>query len=147
MRTIISNLLRQLGILFYTDKIRYYIHFIKTLKARRTFINENPSVALPPAHLIYEAFQLNYNKYYFDSKESAIWLLDHFKKHIELKNVNILDWGCGPARIIRHFPGLLDKSCSLYGTDYNPKSIAWCKKALPGINFNLNATPPPALCR
>jgi hypothetical protein len=38
-----------------------------------------------------------------DSREPAIWHKDHFKKHIELQNLAILDWGCGPGRIIRHF--------------------------------------------
>lgn len=143
MRTKISNLLRQFGILFYTDKIRFYIHYLKKLSEKRAFVKKNPDVALPPAYLIYESFDLNYNKYYFDSKETASWLLAHFKKHIELRNINILDWGCGPARIVRHLPGLLDTSCSIYGTDYNPKSIAWDRKAISGINFNLNSSEPP----
>jgi SAM-dependent methyltransferase len=100
-------------------------------------------VALPPAYLIYESFDLNYETYYHASRKTASWLLGFFKKYIELKNINILDWGCGPARIVRHLPEFLDPSCSIYGTDYNPKSISWCKKTLPGINFNLNSTEPP----
>lgn len=60
MRAIISNLLRRLGILFYTDKIRFYIHYLKTYKQRRTFNNENPDVVLPSPHLMYESFQLDY---------------------------------------------------------------------------------------
>jgi len=143
MKAIISNLLRHLGILFYTDKIRFYLHFLRKLRERNKFSKENPLVPLPPSYLIYESFDLNYYKYYFDSRDTAIWLLDHLRKHYELKNINILDWGCGPARIIRHLPELLDKSCSIYGTDYNPKTIAWNKKTFSGINFNLNLTEPP----
>ncbi|MGE5426907.1 MAG: class I SAM-dependent methyltransferase [Methylococcaceae bacterium] len=143
MKARISNLLRQLGILYYTDKIRFYVHYIKKIKESRNFKKENPQVKLPPSYLIYESFNLNYYKYYFDSKASATWLLDHLKKHIELKNLNILDWGCGPARIVRHLPELLDGSCSIYATDYNPKTIAWNRKALTGINFNLNDAHPP----
>ncbi len=132
-----------MGILFYTDKIRFYLINFKKLKERRQFKKENPGVAIPPAYLIYESFDLNYDSYYSASRGSAIWLLDYFKKYHELKNINILDWGCGPARIVRHLPELLDKSCSIYGTDYNPKSIAWDKKNLAGINFNLNSADPP----
>ena len=143
MRTRISNLLRSLGILYYTDKIRFYLHYIRRYKSITNFKKENPDVALPPAYLIYESFDLNLDSYYTSSRNTASWLLDHFSKHCELKNINILDWGCGPARIVRHLPGLLDKSCSVYGTDYNPKTIAWDKKALPGINFNLNGAEPP----
>jgi len=143
MKAIISNLLRHIGIIFYTDKIRFYLHYIKKLKENRKFKKENPLVQLPPSYLIYESFNLNYYNYYFDSKQSAIWLLDQLKKHVELKNINILDWGCGPGRIIRHLPELIDKSCSVYGTDYNPQTIAWNRKALTDINFNLNCTNPP----
>lgn len=143
MKTRISNFLRQLGILYYTDKIRFYLHYIKKSKERKKFKKENPQIQLPPSYLIYESFNLNYYKYYFDGKSSAIWLLDHLKQYHELKNLNILDWGCGPARIIRHLPELLEKSCSIYGTDYNPKTIEWNRKMLTGINFNLNDTNPP----
>ena len=143
MRTKISNLLRQLGLLLFTDKIRFFIFHLKKLKERRRFISKNPGIPIPPAYLIYEAFDLNYDSYYFASRKTATWLLDHFKRHYQLINVNILDWGCGPARIVRHLPGLFDKSCSIYGTDYNSKSIAWNRKAIKGVNFNLNNTEPP----
>jgi SAM-dependent methyltransferase len=140
MKTRISNLLRNLGILLYTDKIRFYLLYLKKIKDRNVFINKNPDVALPPAYLIYESFDLNYESYYTASKNTASWLLNHFRQYCDLKNINILDWGCGPARIIRHLPELLDNSCSIYGTDYNAKSIEWCKKSIVGVNFNLNST-------
>jgi len=53
-----------------------------------------------------------------------------------------LDWGCGPARIIRHLPKLLPNT-SLYGTDYNAKSIAWNKANFQKISFELNNINPP----
>lgn len=143
MKTRISNLLRNLGILLYTDKLRFYLLYLKKIKDKNVFINKNPDVALPPAYLIYESFDLNYESYYTASKNTASWLLNHFKQYCDLKNINILDWGCGPARIIRHLPELLDNSCSIYGTDYNAKSIEWCKKSIDGVNFNLNSTIPP----
>ena len=143
MKTRISNLLRHLGILLLIDKVRFFFLNLKRLKERRRFISENPNIPLPPAYLIYESFDLNYDSYYFASRKTASWLLDHFKKHIDLKNINILDWGCGPARITRHLPDLLDTSCSVYGTDYNDKTISWNKKFINGVNFNLNGTEPP----
>lgn len=143
MRALLSNLFRKLGIIIITDRIRFYLHFLKRYPLKRAFVKANPQVALPPDYLMYESFDLNYNSYYFASKETASWLLDHFAKHIELKSINILDWGCGPARIVRHLPELLDNSCSFYGTDYNRKSIDWDRKAIKGVNFNLNSSEPP----
>lgn len=143
MRTRISSLLRKAGILPVADKLRYFIFHLKTLKERQRFIKENPNIAIPPPYLIYESFDLNYDSYYFASRNTASWLLNHFRKYHELTDINILDWGCGPARIVRHLPDLLDKSCDVYGTDYNPKSIAWNKKSIQAVNFNLNDPDPP----
>ena len=135
---IISNVLRKLGLMYYTDWLRYYLQKFKNRKINRDFKLKNPDVLLPPDYLIYESFQLNYKKYYTDSIESAIWLTNHLKKHIELKNIRILDWGCGPGRIIRHLPGAIGNGCEYFGTDYNKKSIEWCSQNLSNIKFNLN---------
>jgi len=53
----------------------------------------------------------------------------------------ILDFGCGCGRVIRYFNSL--KRARLYGTDYNPKMIDWCKKNLPFAEFEVNAPSPP----
>jgi hypothetical protein len=59
------------------------------------------------------------------------------------KNLTILAWGCGPGRIIRHMPDLFDESGQCHGTDYNFRSIAWCRENLPGIQFAINDLKPP----
>lgn len=103
------------------------------------FKKNNPTVKLPPDYLIYESFQINYQKYYTESIDTAKWLAAHFEKHIELTNKRILDWGCGPGRLIRHLPNVIGNGCEFYGTDYNEKSIEWCSKNLPNIRFNKNS--------
>jgi SAM-dependent methyltransferase len=143
MRAAISNFLRQFGLLYVSDRIRFIILYLKRFRKIVSFRKKYPGIEVPPAYLVYESFDLNYETYYSASKESAAWLLDHFRNYKELRNVNILDWGCGPARIVRHLPGLLDKSCAVYGTDYNPKSIQWNRDHIPGVNFNLNQSSPP----
>lgn len=135
----ISNVLRKLGLLYFTDWVRYYMQRFKNRKINKAFRSKNPDVKLPPDYLIYESFQINYQKYYTDSIETAKWLTNHFKKHIELKNKRILDWGCGPGRIIRHLPLVIGNDCEYYGTDYNNQSIDWCSKNLIGIQFNKNS--------
>lgn len=87
---------------------------------------------------MYESFQLSYRKYYDDSRETAKWLKSYFEKYITLEKARILDWGCGPGRIIRHLPEIIGNDCAYYGTDYNEKSIRWCKEHLKNISFNLN---------
>jgi SAM-dependent methyltransferase len=52
----------------------------------------------------------------------------------------VLDFGCGCGRIIRHFQSL---KANLYGVDYNPKLIDWCKRNLPFAKFEVNQLQPP----
>lgn len=134
----ISKVLRTFGLIYFTDWLRFYIEKNKNKKENKEFKKNNADVVLPPDYLMYESFQINYRKYYTESIETAEWLVSHFKNHIELKNKKILDWGCGPARIIRHLPSIIGADCEYYGTDYNNKTIDWCRQNLKGISFNQN---------
>lgn len=100
----------------------------------------HPNVLLPPDYLMYESFQLNYYKYFSGGAESAKWITDLVKPYRSLYSINILDWGCGPGRIIRHLEKYVDSSNRLFGTDYNKHSISWCRENLTGIEFNHNST-------
>ncbi len=57
---------------------------------------------------------------------------------------DILDFGCGCGRTIRHFQHL--KPEQLIGTDYNPKLIQWCQQNLPFARFDVNQLNPPLGC-
>lgn len=137
-KSVVSNLLRQLHIIYFSDWIRFYFEYLKNYKINSSFRKKNPHINLPSDYLIYESFQLNYNKYFYGGFDTAKWLYNHLNKHYNLTNSKILDWGCGPGRIIRHLPDLIDNNCTYYGTDYNKKSINWCNNNLSGISFNLN---------
>lgn len=143
MKAIVLAIIRKLGLIKVADKSRYYLHFFKTRKHRRSFMNKYPNVVLPPPYFLYETFDLNYYSYYVDGRDTAEWLLKYFSEYKELKNINIFDWGCGPARIIRHLPSLVDNSCHFFGSDYNPKYIEWCCKNIPNVSFSTNQLNPP----
>lgn len=134
---------RQLGLMHLLDKAKYYYHFWKNQKLNKQFRTVHPEVKLPPDYLMYESYRLNYQKYFFGGRDNAVWLKEHFEKHIDLKNKKILDWGCGPARVIRHLPDVFDENCTFYGTDYNPKTIAWCTENIPTASFSNNGINPP----
>jgi len=133
------NLLNKLRLMYFADWLRYYIQKFKNRKINKNFKLNNSDVKLPPDYLIYESFQINYSKYYTDSVETTKWLKNHLKKHIILQNRRILDWGCGPGRIIRHLPNVIGNGCEYFATDYNKKSIDWCFKNLTNIKFNKNS--------
>ncbi|MDX1461944.1 MAG: class I SAM-dependent methyltransferase [Marinirhabdus sp.] len=137
-KTRISSMLRSLNVLHQADTLRFQTEKIRNRKANAAFLRKHPDVQLPPDYLIYESHALSYDSYYYNGKKDAEFFTSLFKKYVSLENVRILDWGCGPGRIIRHLPDTVGNGCSYYGTDYNEKSIAWCKEHLGDIAFNKN---------
>jgi SAM-dependent methyltransferase len=49
---------------------------------------------------------------------------------------NVLDFGCGVGRIIRHWDQ--SERPLLHGTDYNPDLIGWCRENLSACEFRVN---------
>lgn len=145
MKKAIPIFLRHLGLMKFADKIRFYILYFKTAKQRKKFKRNNSNIVLPPPFYLYETFNLNYESFYNKSIETAEWLTKHFKKYKKLESINILDWGFGPGRVIRHLPDLIKDNCNFYGTDYNPKYVKWCSKNLKGIKFSQNQLEPPLI--
>lgn len=135
----ISNLLRQLRLIYWADWTHFYFGKFRNRKINKEFKKNHPDIPIPPDYLIYESFQMDYSKYFNSGHDTAELLAGYFKKHIDLKNKKILDWGCGPGRVIRHLPSVIGNDCEYYGTDYNKKSIEWCTNHLPGIHFNHNS--------
>jgi len=134
----ISYFLRVTRLIFLLDIVRYYIQKTKKSSENKRFKIDHPNIALPPDYLIYESFQMDLRKYYYGGLSSAEAIIKRFQKHINLEQARILDWGCGPGRIIRHLPMLLPSGSAYYATDYNKQSIRWCQSRLQGIEFNHN---------
>lgn len=137
------EILRNIGLLHISDRIKYLYHKTKNKAMNQKFKAENPQVLLPPDYLMYESFQLNYPLYYFDGKQNAEELVETFKKYTSLSAAKVLDWGCGPARVVRHIPEILGSNSEIHGTDYNQQSINWCSKHIKNVTFNRNELRPP----
>lgn len=133
----LSGALRLLGLMQVSDYLRFLWFRRKNRKSNRLFRKEYPDVALPPDYLMYEAFKIDYARYYLNGQKTAAWLVGLVQKHKDLAGASVLDWGCGPARVIRHLPGLIEGG-TFYATDYNRQSIAWCSANFTDIYFHSN---------
>jgi len=54
--------------------------------------------------------------------------------------LSILDFGCGCGRVIRRWRRITP--AALYGTDYNPQLVDWCRHNLPFAKFQSNTLEP-----
>ncbi len=131
-------------------KLLWIIEIINFQKQKYTYKRkneqfkiENPSIKMPPDFYMYETFALDYHKIYFGGQETAKWIIDHFKNYLEFKNKKILDWGCGSGRVLRHLSSFVDKSNTIYGTDYNKKYTNWCKENIKDAHVVNNELTPP----
>ncbi len=143
LKTEVISLIRQLGLSNAADKARYQWMRFRNRAKNDQFKKEFPKVPLPPPYMVYESFQIDYRKYYAGGREDAQWIVSLANPHIGLENSKILDWGCGPARIIRHLPEILGNTNKYYGTDYNAKTIRWCSTNIHGVSFSKNNLTPP----
>ena len=142
-KQVLSHWLRMIHLAKLADTIRFYFMFLKNLNKNRKFRKEFPGVVMPPNYLMYESFQMDRHKYFIGGEEDAQWIVDTVTPYIKLNSINLLDWGCGPARIIRHMPDILGPDNQYFGIDYNPTTIKWCKANIPGITFSQNEVNPP----
>jgi SAM-dependent methyltransferase len=138
----IVSIARSIGLMNMFDLLLFNYSKIKNRSMNRAFINDNPFIALPPDYMMYESFQVNYRSYYYDSIESANGIIDLARPFVNFDKASVLDWGCGPGRIVRHLPSIINKA-KIYGSDYNKDSIKWCKENITGVYFEENGLPPP----
>jgi SAM-dependent methyltransferase len=94
---------------------------------------------LPSGYLIHLIAQhRNPNIYLRSGEVSAQQIRDMLKRNgVELESLNaILDFGCGVGRVVRQWKTL--RGPEVYGTDYNPELIDWCRKHLTFAHFQCN---------
>ncbi len=137
-----KQIVRRLGAIRLLDNIRYRYMRYKNRIDNKRYKLEHPEIALPPDYLLYESHKMNYRFYINNGRKNAVDLIKLFGKYVDLDHKVILDWGCGPSRIVRHLPELLSAS-RVYGTDYNEASIKWNKAHIEGVRFYHNEVNPP----
>jgi len=138
-------LLRRLGLLPVVDELRLWLKVMKNRERNKKFAALFPTETFPPARLCNGAYaRVDYENYYEGGRRSAEALLELMSGHIEAKGARILEWGCGPARIVRHLARLgKDSGMEVFGTDYDRATLEWCKSAIPGVTFTMNGLQPP----
>lgn len=153
MKTQVKKFASSLGVLPIIQKIRFKIkeHFnikknIKTNSIKNQyFLEAHPEFTPPPAHLAFDAYyEINWESYWEIGKELARVISLQIFKHCKSKNFKILDWGCGPCRIMHHLPKFMISSKAMFfGCDYNQETIEWCKHHFNKITFKTNQLHPP----
>jgi len=143
IKVYIKELFRIMGLILLYDKIIFIIMKLKYYNLNKLFLKLHPEITLPSDYIIFESFQLNYHEFYYGGLDTAKFIVELISNYIKIDDISILEWGCGPGRIIRHLPRLTNSNCNYFATDYNSKSVNWCKENIQNINFDINDLEPP----
>ncbi len=63
------------------------------------------------------------------------------RRGVALDDLAILDFGCGCGRVLRRWHDL--RRARVFGTDYSPRLVEWCRQNLPFADVGLNQLAPP----
>lgn len=139
----IQSLLRGAHLLGLFDAVRRWANEAKYFRSNRRFAREHPDFPIPPSSICFDAHG-NVDRAWFarSGRERATEVAEHVRHHVEVPRPDILEWGCGGGRIVRHLPDLLATG-TVAGSDYNQDTIRWCRANLPGIRFEHNGLEPP----
>lgn len=145
LRFVAIRVLRRAGLLSIADYGRFQLRRWQTADANREFLARNPTFIPPPEDLAFDAYNhLDWARYDEGGRLHAAFFARVINRAQPEGLLRILEWGCGPGRIVRHLPAFLSGRLEeLMGTDYNPRTIAWCRHALAPIRFEQNELLPP----
>ncbi|MFZ4427575.1 MAG: class I SAM-dependent methyltransferase, partial [Saprospiraceae bacterium] len=125
----ILGILRTAGLIQLVDKFRFAWEYVRHYPVNRHFLSKHRGQAFPPPYMLYEAFRMDYQKYWESGQATARWIQSVTAGHLPVGvALDILDWGCGPARVLRHLPGVFGEGHRCRGADYNPLTVAWCRE-------------------
>ena len=139
------RIVRAFGLLRLAEVGRLPVFLWRNRHANRQFIRDHPDQPVPPASLAFDAYgHVHWPGYWASGIHQAELIAGIIRARLDVSPISVLEWGCGPGRVIRHLPTALDGlDPHVIGSDYNPKTIAWCQENLPGITFVRNGLQPP----
>src|SRR5580765_3338314 len=95
--------LRVMGLLPLTDLALYSQRRLRSWPRNRRFKREHPDFPTPPAHLAFDALNhAEWTTYRESGRVHARLFAGIIGKAIPNGPLSILEWGCGPGRLIRN---------------------------------------------
>src|SRR3954452_2592824 len=136
------HFLRRAGLIGIADFARFRWVSRGSGARRAAFARRWGGEPLPPEDIAYDAYgSLDWDFYWGFGRLIGGFLAERIRGFGE--GGRVLEWGCGPARIVRHLPALLGPSWDVHASDVNPKTVRWCADHLPAIDFAQNSALPP----
>jgi SAM-dependent methyltransferase len=142
LKTSIKRSLITLRLIWLADFVRFLLSSKTSYSRNVRFRSRHPEFIPPPRYIQFEATNSTDWEFFHNSGlQQAKFLTEIFLRNRVQANAAILEWGCGPCRILRHMPKLLPGS--YFGLDYNARTVKYSAAAFRDISFSTNALLPP----
>jgi SAM-dependent methyltransferase len=150
IKELVKGALARLGILDYCifileDQVKGFSRFRLSRNLRYRIGGAPDGLPIPPGYLIWLVVGSSDIQAFLNS--GAVHAHQVIRHTLEKSDLALdrfdamLDFGCGCGRIMRHWRDL--QHVRLYGSDYNPILIRWCRYHLPFARFETNQFSPP----
>ncbi len=144
MRQQFAAVLRKLWLLQLADHLFFIYLLFRQREVNRNFRLNHPEVCVPPASILYDIQgNCDLTGFYYSGQKHSQEISKIVTEEYPGKSLKILEWGCGPARVLQHLKSAEGCSWELWGSDYNSRSISWCQQYWPGVHFIHNGLEPP----
>ncbi|QGZ95363.1 class I SAM-dependent methyltransferase [Terricaulis silvestris] len=145
MRAALLRLLRATHLIQFADRIAAHRAVHANVQANADYRAAHPKRAFPDPALVFEvAGHAKLKSFDLSGQAHAREIACILRENALAASPSILDWGCGPARILAHLPAVLNApDARFHGCDPNPRAIAYARAALAHISFEHSPATPP----
>jgi SAM-dependent methyltransferase len=134
LRAVIRGVFSRLRALPLMDSLHFHLSTLRYQAKNRRFLAARPDFALPPDRFLQETYRLDYSAYEQDGQETVHELFARCRPFLSDASIDVLEWGCGVARLTRHLPSLPGVK-SVTGVDVNGDMIRWNQRHISGVRF------------
>jgi SAM-dependent methyltransferase len=140
-----ARLLRRLGLAGLADELAAVMAARAARPENEAWIEAHPNAHMPPPRLVYEVSgQALFSAYAESGLRHARAIAAACADRFAAPPRRVLEWGCGPGRIIQHLPALLGLPASAFvGVDPNRASINFARAAFADMLFQTIRRDPP----
>ncbi len=145
MRRALLRFLRTARLIELADKAVAWRAAYKLRHENEAYRRSHPDRAFPPSMRVFEvAGHASLEAFDRSGGEHARVIAGLLREAGMPPAPRILEWGCGPGRILGHMPAALgDEGAQLHGCDPDARSIAFARSAYPAVAFqHIDPAPP-----
>jgi SAM-dependent methyltransferase len=143
LKSRLGSVVRSLGLQEVLEEGRFLASRLKCSARNGSFTRNHPEVDLPGLRQIYETVgHVDLARYWALGEFAAESVVDRATLGLGRTPKQILEWGCGSGRVLRHIPRLIP-GAAVFGCDYDEAAVKWASAHLSSVVTELNGLNPP----